>query len=306
MSKFSYVSYLDVNLSSGSDRASIYASTTDERVGNQIAVTINFMVTDKNYQQVILTNEEIKQCVFLGDYHTGKIISSDVSSTGWAAITDAWDYVTSDVTNNYQTPQAVHQSITYYVSCNDYSTKSCTFCAVVTPDGGASIVTGAKGTEFDSGVTLTSLPEIYYDYTQLEFDRVDTQNKTYGKHAVDQDNYYVSIPGGTFKNDWYASSPTIYDSVNSDDNHPALYQMAFSIGPQGTYDLTLSDGTVIPMPYNERAGQLCLSRITIKNYTVPSVNKGSSYIRVWDVYGNSAYLNFTPSNDNDNISISNA
>ncbi|MCU6173817.1 hypothetical protein [Citrobacter cronae] len=306
MSKFSYVSYLDVNLSSGSDRASIYANSTNGWVFNQIAVTINFIVTDEYYQQVILTNEEIKQCIFLGDYHTGEVISSNPSLVGWAAITEAFDYVTSDVTQNYQAPQAIHQSITYYVSCNDYIARSCTFCAVATPDNGASIVTGAKGTEFDNGITLTSLPAIYYDCTQFDFSRVDTQSKTYGKHAIDQDNYYASIPGVTFKNDWYEDSPVIYERVNADGNHPALYQMIFSIGPQGTYDLTLSDGTVIPMSYNDRAGQICLSRITIQNYSQQWVDKGSAYIKVMDIYGNIAYLHFTPSDDNNTISMSNA
>lgn len=306
MSKFSYVSYLDVNLSSGSDRASIYANTTNERVFNQVAVTVNFIVTDENYQQVILTNEEIKQCVFLGDYHTGKTISSDVSLKGWAAVTDEWGFVTSDVTQNYQNLQAIHQSITYYVSCKDYSARSCTFCGVVTPDNGASIVTGAKGTEFDNGVTLTSLPPIYYDYTQLEYDRVDIQNRNYGVHAIDQDNYYVSIPGGTFKQDWLSESPVIYDRVKDNGDHPAIYQMLFSVGPQGTYYLTLSDDTVIPMSYNERAGQICLSRITIKYENVASAVEMGWPIKAWDIYGNSAYFQFTPADDNNTISMSNA
>lgn len=305
MSKFSYVSYLDVNLSSGNDRASIYANTTDMSYGNQVAVTINFMVTDEYYQQVILTDDEIKQCVFLGDYHTGEVISSDVAFAGWSAITDAWDYVTSDVTQKYQAPEATQQSITYYVSCNGYSATSRTFCAVVTPDNFASLVTSAKGTEFDNGVTLTPLPAIYYDYTQLDMTRVDTQHKTYGKYVADQDNYYVSIPGGTFKNDSLVDSPSIYDRVKADKNHPPLYQMLFSVGPQGTYDFVLSDSTVIPMPYNERAGQICLARISLENYTMPSQSISSSYLQAMDNYGNIAYLHFAPSDDNNTISMSN-
>lgn len=304
MNKFEYVSYLNVSLTSGNDRASLYANS-QSLFGNQVAINVTFMVTDKYYNQVILTEDEIKKCVCLGDYHTGDILIPDTRKEGWETSTIAGDYVTSDVVRQSTEAGANYQSIIYYASCYDYLPASRTFCAVITPDNGYSIATSAKGTQFDSGVTLTPLPAIYYDYNQLDFVRIDTQNKTYGKYVVDQDNYYISIPGGTFKKN-ILPEPYIYAAATADKNHPPLVQIEFPIGPQATYDLVMSDGTIIPIPYNERAGQQCLSRVTIQNYTVSRPSSYDINLDIKDIYGNDAFLKISPSDDNNTISISNA
>lgn len=306
MKKFEYVSYLDINLEDGKGSKLLYANSINGP-GHQIAVTVTFMVTDANYNQVILTQSEMEQCVRIADYHTGEYIDNNPypAEDTWATSLSDNGYVTSGSLQKAESVNAVHQSITYYVCCNGYNTISRTFCAMLTPDNGTSIVTSGKGTEFDSGVTLTPLPGNFYDCSQLNWTRVDTENTKIGNHTIDLDSYYVSIPEGAFKGDDLPKSPDCFAHVKADKNHDPLYQMAFSVGDAGKYDFALNDGTIVPIPYNDRAGQFCLVRMTAKNDTIPVQDIFNLNVTLYDQYKNPAHLLFTPADDNNTISLGN-
>lgn len=305
MKKFEYVSYVDVNLPTGKGQLTVYANSwDDERVGDAAQVTIIFVVTNRNYEQVILTEKEIKECVFLGDYHTGEIFQP-TTAVYW----DRWAVDVDSVVVNTQAAVnagVVYQSITYNLRSRGYHTISHTCAAVLTPDGGESIVTSCKGTQFDSGVTVTPLPAIWYDYSDLDYTRVDTQNKTVGNYVVDQDNYYVSIPNGTISDSSSSSgNADIFVKAKADVN-PPIYQIVFKVGAEGTYNLKLDNGDIIPLPYNQRYGQLCLTRVSIENCTVSSPFSDEIKVTAYDPYQNVAYLAFSPKDNNNTISMSNA
>lgn len=304
MKKFEYVSYIDVNLSTGKGQSTVYANSWKRSVvGNAEQVTITFVVTNKNYEQVILTADEIKQCVLLGDYHTGEIFASAINpSPGQWGV---YAYSVSVKNQPAENIGVVYQSITYEIRRNGYGATSRTCCAVLTPDDGDSIVMSCKGTEFDSGVTVTPLPGIWYDYSNLGFTRVDTKNETVGKYVVDQDNYYVSIPDGTI-----ASSTS--HNVNADifvkaltNDNPPTYQIFYKVGNEGIYDLHLDNGDIIYLPYNQRPGQLCLTRVWVENCTMNSTFSQSYDVVTYDEYKNEAHLTFSPKDDFNTISMSN-
>lgn len=304
MKKFEYVSYVDVNFSSGKGQSTVYANSWDRYVdGDSAQVTITFVVTNKNYEQVILTEQEIQQCVLLGDYHTGEIFTSSFkpSPGQWSVYADSVSVNTQLAENS----GVVYQSITYSIRRNGYGATSRTCCAVLTPDDGDSIVTSCKGTEFDSGVTVTPLPGIWYDYSNLGFTRVDTQHATVGKYVVDQDNYYVSIPDGAITSSTASrSSVDMFVKVRADEN-PPIYQMCFKEGNEGLYDLHLDNGDIIYLPYNQRPGQLCLTRTSITNCAMNSTFSRSYNLEAWDEYNNMMYLTFSPKDDSNTISMAN-
>lgn len=143
MKKFEYVSYIDVNLSTGKGQSTVYANSwKNPGLGDAEKVTITFVVTNKNYEQVILTADEIKQCVLLGDYHTGEIFASAINpSPGQWGV---YDYSVSVKNQPAENIGVVYQSITYEIRRNGYGATSRTCCAVLTPDDGDSIVTSVK------------------------------------------------------------------------------------------------------------------------------------------------------------------
>ncbi|MFB5640188.1 hypothetical protein ACEZEZ_00275 [Kluyvera ascorbata] len=305
MKKFEYVSYIDVNLSTGKGQSTVYANSwQDLRLGDAVKVTITFVVTNKNYEQVILTQQEIEQCVLLGDYHTGEIFTSAINpSPGQWGVSVYSVSVKNQLAEN---AGVVYQSITYSIRRNGYGATSRTCCAVLTPDDGDSIVTSCKGTEFDSGVTVTPLPGIWYDYSNLGYTRVDTKNETVGKYVVDQDNYYVSIPDGAIvsssslnlRNDIFVKALT--------NDNPPTYQILYQVGEEGIYNLYLDNGDIIYLPYNQRPGQLCLTRVWVENCTMDSTFSKIYNVAVYDAYKNEARLAFSPKDDCSAISMANA
>ncbi|UGS42161.1 hypothetical protein [Pseudocitrobacter corydidari] len=309
MSKlFEYVSYLNVSLSSGSDRDYLYAN---ER--NQVALIIDFVVTDINYNQIILTKEQILQCVFVGDYHTGKFFSQNNLSDGWIYSDEPGEFITASIQHleckealtSEQNSQLQHQTITYYMGCKEYEVFSRTFCAFLTPDNFDTYFTTGLGTQFDSGVTITPRPPISYDYTDLDFERVDDSSADYGNHHVDQDDYYASIPSIDIKKTVYS----VYTQANyylMDIAESEYRQYCYNVGPEGTYDIILEDKTRIPLVYNKRAGKLNLIRLSISSATASYLRDDKCYISIFDIYGNRGYLHFYPTENGNRIEMENA
>lgn len=310
---FKYVTSLDVNLSSSDNQAVVYANGL-----NQVAVNINFIVTDEFYNQVVLTDEQIKQCVFVGDYHLGTVFLPGLSSDGWIASTEAGDFITTgglntslkggdsymseltDMFGNY------YQGITYYMSCNEYTTFSRTLCGFISPDNLNTYVTSARGTPFDDGVILTPLPEISYDYSEVTFLHTEPASSEYGQHHVEQVDYYVSLPSGSIKEGKVDPSYNQLYYIQHYSSTEDRYQACFNVGEEATWTLTLPDGTQIPIEYNKRAGQQSLVCLKVTNGASLYTFDQGCRSTIYDAYGNHGHLEFVTENSGSTIGLYNA
>lgn len=298
---FTYVAAAEVHLSSGNANDILYANGQ-----NQIAVTISFIVYDALYNRVLLTKEQIKECVFLGDYHLGTVLIPGSIDNGWSVSTTSGDFVTAGTSNSNLSATEDYQSITYYVSCPQYTTFSRTLCAFLTPDNFETYVTSGLGSELDSGVTLTPLPPISYDYLDLSIARSDASNGEYNGHTVDQDNYYVSNPSGTIKKSALEEGSSYNYYIMEKSSTEDYYQMGFEVGPQSTYNLVLDDRTSIPVVYNQRAGQLCLVRLIVSGSNSYNLHNNTCDMNIYDAYGNHGYLSFYAADYGNRIDMTNA
>ncbi|ROU15902.1 hypothetical protein EB837_06195 [Kluyvera ascorbata] len=313
MSKlFENVTSLDVNLSSSSNQAVVYANGL-----NQVAININFIVTDKYDNQVMLTDEQIRQCVFVGDYNLGTVLFPGQSSDGWVASTEPGDFITTgDLNTSLRAGDTYtkeltdssdrYQGITYYMSCNEYHAYSRTFCGFISPDNLNTYVTSAHGTQFDNGVVLTPLPEISYDYSELTFLHTEPASSEYGQHHVEQVDYYVSLPSGSIKKGEVDLSYNQLYYIQHYSSTEDRYQACFNVGEEATWTLTLPDGTRIPVEYNKRAGQQSLVCLKVTNgASLYALDQGCRST-IYDAYGNHGHLEFVTQNSGSTIKLYNA
>ena len=310
---FKYVTGLDVNLSSSSDQAVVYANGR-----NQVAININFVVTDQYYNQIMLTDEQIKQCVFVGDYNLGTVLFPGQSSDGWVASLEKGDFVTTaglntslKVGDSYATELKdahgnIYQGITYYTSCSEYNAYSRTFCGFITPDNLNTYVTSAHGTSFDDGVVLTPLPEISYDYTQVTFLHTEEASSDYGQHHVEQVDYYVSLPEVSIKKGEVDSSSDRLYYIQHYSSTEDRYQCCFDVGEEATWTLTLPDGTQIPIEYNKRAGQQNIVCLKVTNSASLYTSNEYCNSMIYDAFGNRGHLRFVPEASGSEVGMYNA
>lgn len=310
---FKYVTGLDINLSSSSDQDVVYVNGR-----NQVAININFVVTDEYYKQIVLTDEQIKQCVFVGDYHLGTVLFPGQSSNGWIASTEAGDFITSGGLNTSLRSGKTYtkelkdsfgnsyQGITYYMSCEEYNAYSRTFCGFVTPDNMNTYVTSAKGTSFEDGVVLTPLPEISYDYIDVTFSHTEPATSEYGNHHVEQVDYYVSIPSASIKKGDVDQSDDMLYYLQHYSSTEDRYQCCFDVGEEDTWIVLLSDGTQVPVEYNKRVGQQNIVCLKVTNSSSPYLLNEECRSTIYDPFGNRGHLKFVAQNSGSAVALYNA
>nr|WP_318383057.1 hypothetical protein [uncultured Enterobacter sp.] len=313
MSKlFENVNYLSISFNNGQSDSWLYANGE-----NQVPVTIVFMVTDANYQQVILTEQQIAQCVFIGDYFTNTPFPINPGD-GWFMSRGANQFVTSGLLNStnqqVENAQALdaasdYQSVTLYVVNDKYSASSRTLCAYLTPDNNNTWFTSGKGTPFDNGVTISALPPVVYDVLDLKLQRVDAKSWDVNGHHVDQDDYYVSITSSLTTAQFKVigfDNPSMEHFYEQTADSTITYQYCFQVGDPATMTITLDDNTKIPIDYNQRPGQISATRVTVSNARSYSYYDEDCRFKAFDQYGNWGYVYLHPANYGKIIEIYNA
>lgn len=285
------ITYLDVRLLTGVESAYVYGNGR-----HQAAVVVSFVPSNKT-KNVQITDQELGESVTLIDYVTGdKLAGKD----GWVVSTQDNGFDGGLGASGLSGPQpnanGVYQFVAY-VSCTpDARPRARTIGVKIKPTDGPAVNSAMHG-DWNSSVFLSALEPIQYKFgVNVNAYALDVPRgvSTAAGPSLRQINYYLcidnaaealellyiykaDISGTGFFFGWTSGTPSLKVAV------------MWPPGPQG-----MDTSTDIPIPYNQRAQELCITLLTADMSSTGEQVNTPATVTIYDQYGNAGTFNARP------------
>ncbi|MEL4012942.1 hypothetical protein [Dryocola clanedunensis] len=281
--------HLSVSLPSGDTHGKIYAN------GNmQVAVQVNVKAVDKHGLPVQLIEEDIDSIVLIDNNSGGRLMNGwGFSRSENSYLHTMPDQVAEKAPGEEVDPRV--QIFTFWVSCHVVSIIAIG-ASIVAPDGTV-YNTREAGSTFYSYIMLEGVNIPKYTLTDVDFTRFDTAKPVSSTGIiVDQDNYYLSLKNGLsiVAVDWMTNEIPLFAAINQSSSAQLYYAWPLAYASQ----YVINDSPVaglgeLEIIINDRAGQVCFSRIACGNVPLDAVIDTAATFTVFDQYGTAGHFSVT-------------